>query len=219
MARVLVIGDPHEPVCRKGYLEFCKQTYEEYDCDQVVFIGDIVDWHGISFHARHPEAPGVGDEYEQALKGVQKWCEAFPKANMCIGNHDERLIRLAESVDIPAKFLRNYKEIWNTPNWVWNVDFTIDGVYYFHGTGFGGMHPAFNVSRQMCMSVVMGHIHSRAGICWHVSPQKRWFGMDVGCGVDDKKYAFAYGKHMKRKSVISCGVVIDGHPYHEMMRI
>ena len=43
--------------------------------------------------------------------------------------------------------------------------------------------------------------------------------MDTGCGIDDKQHAFAYGKHMKRKSVISCGVVIDGMPYHEMCPI
>ena len=217
MSRTLVIGDTHGPVTREGYLEFCLGVRKEYKCDTVVHIGDIVDWHGISFHARHPDAPGVCDEFDLAYKEIQKWRKAFPQMMVCIGNHDERITRLAESVNIPSKFLRNYTEIWNTPKWAWNVDFTIDDVYYFHGTGFGGLHPAFNVSRQMCMSVVMGHIHSRAGITWHVSPQKRWFGMDVGCGIDDKRYAFAYGKHMKRKSVISCGVVIDGHPYHEMM--
>ncbi len=217
--RTLVIGDVHAPVTREGYLEFCQDTYDAWDCDTVVFIGDLVDWHGISFHARHPESPGVLDEYELALEGVQKWYDAFPIATVCVGNHDERVLRLAESVDIPAKFLRDYKEIWQTPSWDWEFETTIDDVYYFHGTACGGLHPAFNIARQMSMSVVMGHVHSAGGIKWLVNPKQRWFGMDVGCGIDDKKYAFAYGKHLKKRSVISCGVVIDGTPYHEMMAL
>jgi hypothetical protein len=217
MARVLVIGDQHEPVCKNGYLEFCKRTYKEYSCNEVVMIGDVCDWHGISFHARHPGAPGVEQEYELAYESIQKWYRAFPDAAVMIGNHDERIIRLAESVDIPARFLRDYTEIWDTPEWAWKFDTIIDDVCYFHGVGFGGINPSWNAAKQMGMSVVMGHCHSVAGIKWCVSPQRRWFGMDVGCGIDDKKYAFAYGKHNKKRSVISCGVVLEGHPYHEMM--
>lgn len=215
--RVLVIGDPHEPVCKEGYLEFCKRIYKEYGCDSTVITGDLCDWHGISFHARHPEAPGVIDEYRLALKGIQKWYKAFPNAIITIGNHDNRIIRLAESVDIPSKFLRDFNDVWETPNWKWVYEIIIDGVYYFHGEGCGGIHSAYNKAKSMGMSVVMGHLHANAGIKWLVSPQKRWFGMDAGCGIDDKKYAFVYGKHAPRRPVVSCGVVIDGHPYHEMM--
>ena len=219
MARILEIGDPHNPCTKKGYLQFCKDTAEEYECDTIVSLGDIVDWHGISFHAGNTAAPGVTDEYELAYEGIQEWHEAFPEMTVCIGNHDERIIRLAESVSIPSKFIRDYKDIWDTPKWDWVYDKIIDDVYHFHGTGHGGMHPAYNVARQMGMSVVMGHIHSTAGIKWLVSPNKRWFGMDTGCGVDDEAYAFAYGKHMKKKSVLGCGVVLDGIPYYEIMPI
>jgi len=203
-------------VGKEGYLQFCKKIYKEYNCDKVVIIGDICDWHGISFHARHPLAPGVDDEYQLTLKSIKKWYKAFPNAIVTIGNHDERIFRLAESVDIPSYFLRDYNEIWKTPKWKWVFDTIIDGVYYFHGTGHGGMHSSYNVAKQMGMSVVMGHLHSNAGIKWLCSPIKRWFGMDVGCGIDDRKYAFAYGKHVKKRSVLACGVVINGHPYHEM---
>jgi hypothetical protein len=44
--------------------------------------------------------------------------------------------------------------------------------------------------------------------------------MQVGCGVDDKSYAMAYGKNHP-KSAISCGVVLnDGQlPIIEMMEL
>jgi len=215
--RVLVIGDIHEPCCRDGYLEFCKDIERKHKTNRTVFIGDIVDFHGISFHARMAEAPGVIDEYDLAYEKIQKWYRAFPKATVTIGNHDDRIRRVAESVNIPSKFLRNDKEIWNTPKWDWVDNIIIDDVYYMHGTGHAGIHPAYNASKQMCMSVCMGHIHSVAGIKWSASPQKRWFGMDVGSGIDDHKYAFAYGQNNKRKSVIGCGVVLDGNPYYEAM--
>lgn len=212
--RVLVIGDVHEPVSRKGYLEFCKSIHDRYKCNQVVFIGDIVDWTGISFHAAHPDCPGPSDEYELAYSKIQEWYKVFPKATVTVGNHDSRVIRLAESVNIPSKFIRNYTDIWGTPKWEW-VDHTIiDDVFYSHGTGYGGLHPAYNASRHLGMSCVLGHVHSVAGVKWNVSPTKRWFGLDSGCGIDQKAYAFAYGKSMKRRPVISCGVVLGGDDAH-----
>lgn len=215
--RVLVIGDIHEPCGREGYLEFCKAIEKKYKTNQTVFVGDIVDWQGISFHANNPEAPGVVDEYLLAHQCIQEWYRAFPNAVVTIGNHDKRVIQMAESVNIPARFIRDYKDIWDTPKWEWKFEHTIDDVYYFHGTGVSGEYPHKTTAKQMSMSVVMGHYHSIAGIEWMANPQKRWFGMSVGCGIDDAKYAFAYGIHQKKKSLVSCGVVIDGHPYHEMM--
>ena len=217
MAKVLVIGDVHEPVSHPGYLDFCKDLYKEWSCDTVVFIGDVVDWHGISFHAAHPECPGPHDEFKLAKAAIAKWHTAFPKAYICIGNHDERIIRLAESVGIPQRFIRSYAETWDTPKWIWDWDFIIDDVYYFHGTGNGGIHAAFNAMKKRLMSVVMGHCHSIAGIKWLVNPQKRIFGMDVGTGVDVRAMQFAYGRHCIQKPILSAGVVLDGTPYHEMM--
>ena len=219
MSRILCIGDIHEPVCRKNYLRFCQDLYREWDCDTVVFLGDIADFSAISFHAAHPECPGPNDEYRLAYAKIQKWYKAFPKAKICIGNHDARIIRLAESVSIPAKFLRNFNEVWDTPGWDWDYHHIIDDVYYFHGTGNGGTYPAPNAAKKMLMSVVMGHCHSAAGIKWIASPQRRIFGMDVGCGIDDKAFAFAYGQHIIKRSIISAAVVLDGVPYHEIMPI
>ena len=131
MSRVLAIGDPHEPVCRKGYLSFCQDLYYEWRCDRVVIIGDLADHTAISFHVQNPEAPGPKNEYKLAKAGIQKWYKAFPKAKVCIGNHDARPQRVMESVNIPpAIFLRDFNTIWETPKWKWDHHFIIDDVYY-----------------------------------------------------------------------------------------
>ena len=218
MSNVLAIGDVHAPVERDGYLPFCKDLYDAWNCDRVVFIGDIADWHAISFHSKHPEGPGPLDEYKLAKKSIQKWYKAFPDADVLIGNHDERLTRKAEASDIPAEFLRSYSDIWETPNWRWQHDVIIDDVYYMHGDGAGGgLHPAANNAKQMSMSVVCGHFHRTAGVQWMGNPKQRWFGLDTGCGIDDTKYAFAYGKKLKKRSIIAAGVIIDGIGYSEPM--
>jgi len=215
--RVLVIGDVHEPVSHPGYLSFCKDLYRKQKCNQVVFIGDVADFQAISFHTKNPQCPGPDDEYILTKQKIQKWYKAFSKARICIGNHDERLIRLAESVNIPSKFLRDFSDIWKTPGWDWKYDHIIDEVYYFHGTAFGGTHPAYNAAGKMLMSTVMGHLHARSGIKWRANPLKRIFALDTGCGIDVDAYQFAYGRHIKERPILSAAVVLDRIPQHFIM--
>jgi len=218
MSRVLIIGDTHLPVVRKGYLEFCLDIQEAWRCDKVVHIGDVVDWQAVSFHAAHPECPGPADEYELAYAEVQKWYKAFPRATVTIGNHDERPGRKMKDSMIPARFLRDYPEIWDTPNWEWTGHTIIDDVLYLHGVGHGGMYHSANVRKDAMRSVVCGHTHSVGMIHYAQSHRERLFGMDVGCGIDDNAFQFAYSKHNEKRSFLGCGVVIDGVPYLEPMK-
>jgi hypothetical protein len=43
--------------------------------------------------------------------------------------------------------------------------------------------------------------------------------MGVGCGVDQKHMAFAYGKNFANKPIIAAGVVIEGEPHIEYMNL
>ena len=217
--RTLAIGDLHEPCTHPGYRRFCLDLRDKYKCDQVVLIGDVPDFQAISFHAHNPDLPGPKDEFELAHRGIQKWYRAFPEAVVTIGNHDRRVIRLAESVNIPARFIRGYAEVWETPKWAWVEEKIIDDVHFSHGEGCSGEHPAYNQMQKMLMSAVIGHVHTAGGVAWLANPQKRIFGMNTGCGIDERSLAFAYGKHFKRRAIIGAGVVIDGVPYHEVCPI
>ncbi len=220
MSRVLVIPDLHAPVTRRHALRFCKDQHKKFKCNKVVLIGDVVDWTSISFHAANPECPGPADEYRLALQCIQKWRRAFPKATVIIGNHDRRPHRKAEKEGIFPKLLRNYDEVWKTPQWKWVTSCIIDDVFYCHGDGKGGgVSPAYNTAKNMGMSVVMGHFHSKGGVKWLVNPLRRWFGMDVGTCIDDSAFAFSYAKEQTYRSVLSCGVVLNGMPQHIMMEV
>lgn len=60
--RNLTIGDIHSPYSRKGYLQFCVDIYKKYNCNSVLFIGDVVDLHSISFYPKHPDLPNASKE-------------------------------------------------------------------------------------------------------------------------------------------------------------
>jgi len=217
MSNVGVIGDPHEPVSHPGYLKFCQDVFKRHKCKKTVCIGDIADHQAISFHAANPMCPGPDDELDLTIAAFKKWHKAFPDLIVTIGNHDQRVLRIAESNNIPARFVRDFNDVYKTPGWKWVHDIKIDDVYYFHGTGRGGINPAFNVMKDMGMSVVMGHCHSVAGVKWSASPYDRRFGMDVGCGIDVRAYQFAYGKHIKKRPILGCGVVLNSVPHYEIM--
>lgn len=219
MARVLVIGDLHLPAVHAEYMDFVKSTKKKYKTNTTVFIGDVVDHASISFHKKHPDNPSAADEFDQTMTMLHDWYRAFPNAYVTIGNHDERVVRLAADAGIPAMYLRNYADVYGTKSWEWTPHVEIDGVYYYHGTGAGGQYPAINAAKLRLQSVVMGHYHSVAGINWVVGPTSRVFGMNIGSGVDRFHPAMLYGSTFLKKPVLSCGVVIDGHPYLELMNL
>ena len=139
-------------------------------------------------------------------------------AKICIGNHDERIHRMAADAGIPAVYLKNYVEVFDTPNWDWEYSFLVDGIFYHHGSGAGSQYPAFNCARSRGTSTVSGHVHSVVGINWLQGPGKnRIFGMNVGSGIDSDHIVMDYAKNHLRKSICSVGVVLDGYPYLEIM--
>lgn len=201
---ILVIGDLHEPFCLNGYLEFCIEQYEKYSCNQVIFIGDIIDAHGWSYHEQDPDGLSAGNELSLAIKRIRKWYKAFPKADVCIGNHDRLASRKAMTGGIPSKWIKGYNEVLGTPKWNWVESVTYDNVLYEHGEG----GQALTKSKNNMMSSVCGHTHTSCYTQWLVGKKFRVFATQVGCGIDAKSYAAAYAKNFK-KQAIGCAVVLE----------
>jgi metallophosphoesterase superfamily enzyme len=212
---VLVIGDLHEPFCLDGYLEHCLETYKKYNCNEVVFIGDIIDNHASSYHETDPDGHSAGQELKMAIQRISKWYQAFPKATVIIGNHDRLIMRKAYSSGLSRLWIKDYAEVLGTPGWNFTESIEIDDVLYIHGEG--GTARA-RVRRDL-QSVVQGHLHSQAYIEWCVGAKFKLFGMQVGCGIDHKSYAMAYGKEGP-KPAIACGVILQGEvPINIMMNL
>jgi len=202
--RIFIVGDLHAPFIKQGYLEFCKKTYDKYKCTDVVFTGDIIDNHATSFHDHDPDGQSAGDELENALEQLKDWIKVFPKAMVCIGNHDRLPARQAFVAGVSSKWVRDYSEVLGCPNWEFAEGFDIDGVRYEHGEG-QRPHIKMLHNRQ---SYVCGHIHSELSIKYSVSEHDRLFAVQIGWGGDQSAYSMAYARNFK-KGVVSCGVILE----------
>jgi len=205
--RILVIGDLHEPFCLDGYLKFCKETYEKYNCNKVIFIGDIIDNHYSSYHESSADGLGGKYELEQAVKKLSKWYKAFPVADVTLGNHDRIIIRKAQSSNIPSQWIKEYKEVLKTPKWNYVTDVFYNDVRFVHGDKSG--KPRMATKRDM-VSTVSGHYHTDMYVEWMFGKTRAIFGMAVGCGIDSSSYAMGYMQGGK-KEAIGCGIVVGNH--------
>jgi predicted phosphodiesterase len=208
--RVGVVGDLHAPFIHPCYRRFLLATFAAWRVDHVHFVGDIVDQHALSFHDHDPNGMSAEDEARSAEPHIKLWHKTFPDATVCVGNHDERHYRVARKNGLPDRYLKGYADVWSTPRWNWDYEHSLDGVLYEHGTGTSGKDAALNLAIQKRSSVVIGHVHSYAGCKWHANYKSVIFGLNAGCGIDCRAYAFAYGKTFAVRPVLGCGIVIDG---------
>ena len=203
---ILVIGDLHEPFSLDGYLDFCVEKYHEFNCNEVVFIGDCIDSHYSSYHETYGgnELMTGSDELELAIKRIARWKKEFPVATVIIGNHDRIVMRKAQTSSIPAKWIKSYKEVLEVTNWNFVERYVKNGVQFCHGEG----GTARTKCRADMMNTVQGHLHTQAYCEHYVGQNFRVFGMQVGCGIDHESYAMAYAKYGK-KPAIGCAVVLN----------
>jgi len=202
---ILVIGDLHEPFCLDGYLEFCKEQYTKHNCNRVIFIGDIIDNHYSSYHETDSDGLGGRTELDYAIKKIAKWYDAFPNADVTLGNHDRIIIRKAQTSNIPSKWIKEFGEVLETPNWNFCTEVISNGVRYVHGDKSG--KPRMAAKRDM-ISTVSGHYHTDFYVEWYFGKHAAIYGMAVGCGIDSKSYAMGYMQGGKKES-IGCGVVLN----------
>lgn len=210
--RVLIIGDTHIPFEHPRYFDFIRQTYDEFQCDTMVHIGDVVDNHAISYHEHNPDGMSPGDELKQAIKTLEtKWYKHFPTVRVCMGNHDELIYRKAMTHGLPKAAFRSLNEILQAPvGWTWDFSHEIDHVLYQHGTGTSGKTAHSTRSTNNRQSTVIGHVHSHGGVAYVASNKDLIFGLNVGCGIRPTAYAMTYGRDFVNRPTLGCGVVLAG---------
>ena len=125
----------HEPFSLNEYLSFCIEKYIEYNCNEVVFIGDIIDNHYSSYHETSADGMGGADELEYAIQRIARWYKAFPKATVVIGNHDRMIMRKSQTSAIPSKWIKSYQDVLEVTDWNFVERYVKNGVQFCHGEG------------------------------------------------------------------------------------
>jgi len=211
---ILVISDSHYPYEHTDMLDFLKAMKRKYKPDKIVHIGDEIDGHSISFHPKDPNLLSPSDEFCWAVTKLEDLYKLFPDVNIIDSNHGSLVYRKGTYHGLPRTVFKSYRDILEAPKgWIWSHDLTLrmsDGmtVYFHHGkTATIG-----KLSKNMSMSTVQGHYHSKFGVNYWANPLGLYWDMRVGCLIDDKSLAFNYNKTTVDRPIIGTGIIVDGHP-------
>ena len=210
-SRVLAFSCLHAPFSKNGYFEFINETYKRYHCNTIVNLGDIADFHSISFHPKDPNLPAPSDELGLIREELKKWYSEYPKMMCCESNHESLPHRQAKANGIPKEMIRDLNEILEAPKgWKWKEQWVIDDVIYKHEGTFCGQQAALNSAKNEMQSMVIGHLHAQFGVMYFANNERCIFGASTGCGVDRRSMALAYGKNFKAKPILGCVIIVNG---------
>lgn len=213
MSTVLVIPDIQVPFMHEDAIEFLKLVNKTFEPEIAIQIGDLADQHHFSKYSNSTKGRGGKEEMEDASRQLDPLKKMFPKMYICWGNHDLRIFQKAQEAGIDDSLLKTYQEMLDMPEgWFINDRWEVDGVIYEHGIGRSGSQGALKAAMANMQSTVIGHLHSHAGILYYGNKKSFIWGFNVGALIDDKKYAFEYGRFTAGKSVLGCGIIIDGIP-------
>lgn len=214
-SRVLIISDLHAPFYHKDTIPFLTAIKELFDPDRVVLTGDEIDGHCISFHDKSPDIPfSPSSELEKAIEDLRPIYELFPKADVLESNHGSLVYRKGKFAGLPRSVFRDYRDILDAPKgWRWHNDLIIqlsDGqdVYCCHGRSSNGR----GLSRSESMNTVQGHYHTSATIDYFTTKRGVFWSVIAGCMIDNESLAFEYNKTNLVEPVLSCVIILDGHP-------
>lgn len=217
---VLAIPDLHVPFHHRDALPFLKAVARQHKTDVTICLGDEADAHALSQHDHDPDGMSAGDEYQAMIAQLEPFYKTFPNCRSMHSNHTARPFRRASKFGIPSVYLRSYAEFMKAPKgWSWHEEVEVDGVGYCHGEGFSGPLGALKCAHANMRTTVIGHLHSYAGVLWSANPKYLYAGMNAGCLIDRKAYAFGYGRHCPAKPILGCGVIRGGVPQFIPMQL
>ena len=211
--RILFISDMHIPYHHPDSLKFLKAMKKKYKPHLVISVGDLADFHGISFHKSDPDLLSPGGELE-ALRKVSKELEKlFPKMIIVGSNHGDLPLRKAFDAGLPKDLIRPFNDIYQVgKGWQFVDDVTlVDGSEIIYVAHYLTKDVA-RAAAQRGVNVVTGHVHTNFSINYVSNPRNLLWGMSVGCSIDRLSLAFNYNKLDLSRPIIGHGLVDCGQP-------
>lgn len=209
---IFVISDMHVPYHHQDMIAYFKAIKKKYKPDRIICIGDELDNHAMSYHDSDPDVYSAGYELERAREVIKEVEKIFPNVDLVDSNHGSLFYRKAKSNGIPREALVSYNKLLGVgEGWRWHFDLTIEmsdgmSVYFHHGK----VSDALVLSQRAGMSAVQGHYHSKFKVDHWSNTKGLYFGMAVGCLIDDNALAFSYNKNTTDRPIIGCGIILNG---------
>lgn len=191
---VLVIPDTHFPYHDPRTFDFLENLKVVYRPKFVIHLGDEVDNHAISFHDSDSELFSAGHELEKAIECLQRLHKLFPSMDLAESNHGSLLFRKFKAQGLPIRALKPLPQLYGTKGWEWwdkiVVETKLGDILIKHGmSGTAGKW-----AKEVGMSTIEGHFHSRFHVTWFENEVRKYFSIHVGCLADRDSLAFAYNK-------------------------
>lgn len=212
--RILLISDMHLPYEHQDTLPFLAYLKAKYKPTRVICLGDELDKHSLSFHSHDPDLASPSDELARALPMIKRLKKVFPKMDILESNHGSLAYRRAKANGIPRSYLKSYNDVLGVDSdWVWHYEMTItlpnkDKVYLHHGK----TADIKKLSMSLGMCAVSGHYHETFKVDYWANSLGLYWGMNVGCLIDDKSLAFAYNNCNLKRPIVGTGLIIDSQP-------
>jgi hypothetical protein len=212
-AKILVIGDIHAPYEHPDAAKFIDAVRKKEKPTRVILSGDELDNHSISYHEHDPDGDSPNKELEKAIEHLQPFYDMFPKADILESNHGSLVYRKGKTAGLPSKVFKSYNEILDAPKgWKWHYELivpTVNTNIYFH---HGKSSSVGKLSKNVGMSSIQGHFHTKFYIYYWASPYGLFFDANAGCLVDRKSLAHAYMRNNVEKQMLGCMVLHNGIP-------
>jgi len=209
----LIIPDLHCPYQHESAFDFLADLQRRYKPGKVLCIGDEIDAHCFGRWPANPDADGPGKELQAAVAALQPLYKLFPSVRVCRSNHTYRPWKQAAEAGLPSRLLKTERQVLQAPRgWQWADWWEADGALAIHGDGFNGLRPAWDAMQRHRRSVVMGHVHSAAGVLYSATRWETLWALSVGCLIDCDSIALRYGLHHPRRPVLGAGLIVDGVP-------
>jgi len=215
MARqtLLVIGDLHAPAFHKDTVEFLKAIKKKFKPTRVVLTGDEVNLAAMAYHEHDPDMAGPSQELKDAIAALKPIYHMFPKADILESNHGSLIYRKAFTAGIPKAALKSYRDILQAPKgWQWHFDLIVEtplsDIYFHHGK----TSTIEKLSKNMSMSAIQGHYHSKFYISYWANPNGLFFDANAGTFADHHSLAMAYAKNSIPKGIHGVLIIVDGIP-------
>lgn len=213
--RILIIPDTHAPFHHQDTVPFLRAVKKKYRPTRIIHIGDEIDGNSWNFHDKDPDASYTpSQELEKALEFMKQLYKLFPKVDVMESNHGSLFMRKAKTAGIPRNIIKSYATVLDAPSgWKWHYNLRLrlptgQMVKFHHGEAKN----AFTRAKNTMTSVVYGHYHTELRVACDYIAGNLIFGMNSGCLIDVKAYAFAYGKAFEDIVKLGCSLIIDGHP-------
>jgi hypothetical protein len=212
--RVLCIGDLHAPYNHEDAIQWLIALNRKYLFDKVIFIGDEIDLHSVSFHSHDPDLLSPGHELEAAIKILEPLYKEFPKADVAESNHGSLLLRKAKHFGLPVRAIKSYQEILQSPKeWKWHYEIKLqlsNGQRLLAHHSYGSN--ILLASQRRGENLISGHVHNKFSLEHWSNEERTFFAGQTGCLIDDTSMAMAYNKNTVQRPMLGSIAILDGIP-------